>query len=221
MKNLTLKIAALAAVLLVPAACSALTAEEIIDKMLAAYKDKVSTVRCELEQTLFISEMESVQKMKGTLTLKKPDKFFVEYNEPMKQLVKCNGKTMWLYFPATKQVIVQDAEDLKNKENILFGFTSFAEKLKKDYTNKAPEDPGSDKVYTIESAPKGEFTEFTKLIFQVDRETYLPVKISVYTSDTDYIAVSFSNMKINDEVRDEVFDFKMPEDAVIISSPMK
>ncbi|MEI7904135.1 MAG: outer membrane lipoprotein carrier protein LolA [Candidatus Firestonebacteria bacterium] len=197
-----------------------LTGDEAVGYFSAVFEEKVNTFKADVLQTVAVSDLEAPQKLKGRLVLKKPDKFSVEYIEPRQQ-VKCNGKNVWIYMEAENQVLVQDLKDLNAKDNILFGFNSFINKLKKNYINSIVSKDNSRDLVEVEALPREGETGLSKIRLVIDSLRWLPVGITVYYSETNYISVVFSNQTVNEKVRDEIFEFKTPEGAIIINTPIK
>ncbi|GEM_PF-4579256 len=196
---------------------SAITGDEAVGYFEAVFSDKIDVFSAEIEQTTF-SDFSDPAVMKGRLTLKKPDKFSVDYREPEEQFVKCNGRKVWIYMPSMKQAVTQDVKNVKNRENILFGFAKFLSTLRRDFTNTLTNISGAEDLVTIESVPRSINPDFRKVVFIVDRSTWLPVKITVYYSDTSFIYVKFSNIKINGSAEDRLFEFTPPEGTTVVDA---
>ena len=180
----------------------------------------MDTFRADVLQTISISDLEAPQQLKGQLVLKKPDKFSVEYSKP-KQQVKCNGKNVWIYMQEENQVIVQDLKEFKAKENILFGFNSFTERLKSDFVNVLIFKNSAKNIVEVESVPKNDAFNLSRIRFTIDTLKWLPLKITVYYSDNNYISVAFTKPLINEKLKQGFFEFKIPEDATIINQPLQ
>ena len=199
---------------------SAMTGDEAVGCFEAVFSQKVEVFKADIEQATY-SDLSDVSVMKGTLTLKKPDKFSIEYTDPEKQLVKCNGRKVWVYMPSMNQAVTQDVKDIKNRENILFGFGNFLSTLRRDFTNTLTKSSGKDGLLEIESVPKTGGFDFRKVVFLVDRENWLPVKITVFYTDTSLIYVKFYHTKINTVAADALFEFTPPEGTTIVDTPLK
>ncbi len=196
---------------------SALTGDEVVGNIENEFSRKILVFSAEIEQTTF-SDISDPVVMKGRLTLKKPDKFSVDYKEPEEQIVKCNGKRVWIYVPSMKQVVTQDVKDSKNRENILFGFAKFFSTLRRNFKNTLKNVSEQEELVTIESVPRAVNPEFRKMVFLVDRNTWLPAKITVNYSDTSLIIIKFSNIRINGAAEDRLFEFTPPEGTAVVDS---
>jgi outer membrane lipoprotein carrier protein len=66
----------------------------------------LDSVRAEFTQDLLGKDGASVEHATGTLYLRKPGRFRWDYAKP-KQLIVCDGTTLWLYDPELEQVTVR------------------------------------------------------------------------------------------------------------------
>ncbi len=196
---------------------TAMTGDEAVGYFETMFSHKVAVFSAEIEQTTY-SDLSDPAVMKGRLTLKKPDKFSIEYKEPEEQLVKCDGSRVWIYMPSMKQAVTQDVKDVKNRENILFGFSRFLSTLRRDFTNTITSSQGSENLVSIESVPKSTKPDFRKVVFLVDRNTWLPEKITVYYSETSFVFIKFSNIRINGAANDRLFEFTPPEGTTVVDA---
>lgn len=203
--------------------CYSINTEEIMNNMSDTVNNKVETFKADIEQVVFISEMEGGTKLKGSITLKKQNKIFIDYNDPVKQSVISDGKSVWLYFPEQKQVIAQNIEVMKNKDNILFTLNKFVEFIKNKYDSKyIKEEKIEDKdYYMLECSPKSQSEEFVKINVWVSKEKWIPMIIDGYVNEVSKATITFKNEIINEEVKDEIFDFKVPDDVDVVSSPLE
>ena len=218
-----LKLKSLIVIFLMFGALHAITFDQIIDSMEFVHYKKIQTITSDIQQMVKIADMESTQKMTGTMVMKSPDKFYIEYSNPEKQTVVTDGKKVWFYVESTKQVIVQDVKDIKQKDNIFFNFGSFIKTLKEDYDSIVlkGEKVNSRRTVCFESKPKSAESEFTKIAFWIDRELWLPVRITVFFNETSTITVDFNNIKVNEDVDDSKFNFKVTNEMSVISSPLQ
>jgi outer membrane lipoprotein-sorting protein len=89
------------------------TARAILDKMVAA-QEKQAVFSCEVRREEWSeSTPEAVRKVRGTLKIKAVGKARFEITSPVRQLLVCDGKTLWMVMPEAKQVMRQNAESLK------------------------------------------------------------------------------------------------------------
>jgi len=203
--------------------CFSLSVEEIINNLTEVMNNKMDTFQSDVEQIIYVSDMESSQSMKGSITLKKPNKIYLNYTEPFNQLVISNGKTIWIYFPNMKQVIVQDISETKNKEYFLFQFNYLVDSIKNKFKMKILKEEELDgkEAVVIELTPKDENAEFIKINGWFDKKRWLPLSFSVYYNEISNISITFKNSKLNPDIKSDIFEFKIPEGVEVISSLLK
>ncbi|MFH1823795.1 MAG: outer membrane lipoprotein carrier protein LolA [Candidatus Firestonebacteria bacterium] len=201
----------------------ALNVDEVINNLTESMKNKMNSFEADVEQVICISDMEDPQKMKGNITFKKPGMMCLDYTEPNKQFVISDGKTIWIYFPAMRQVIVQDISEVKNKEYFLFQFDLFIDSIKSRFETKLLKEEKMENKETVlvEFIPRDEHSEFSKISGLFDKEKWLPIHLSVYYNELSNISITFKNFKLNSEVKTDIFDFKIPEGVEVISSLLK
>lgn len=213
--------------LLHTSSCYTLDKETVLNNIANLFQNKVDIFQSDIEQTIFVYDMENPQKMKGNIILKKPDKVYLDYSEPSKQLVVSNGEKIWLYFPGTKQVIIQDTTDVKTQDNFFFNLSSFIENLKNRFDYKIlTESERLEDIDTVlmEFAPKEENKdnmEFNTIKMWINKGKWVAVKISVYYNETNNVSISFKNIKINPKIEPDIFNFLVSTDMEIISLPLR
>lgn len=91
-------IAALAAALAMPAAVRAQSAETIIDRAAAAYRN-LGSMRAEFRQTLTNPLTGSTQTTTGEIIRRKPNLMSINFNNGDR--VAADGSTLWVYLPSS------------------------------------------------------------------------------------------------------------------------
>src|SRR3989339_197931 len=167
-----------------------------------------------------IENLTETQILKGTITIKKPDKIMLEYTSPVKQNIISDGKTLWVYFKEQNQVIVQAVSGMENKDNIIFQLPKYLKYLKDKYVGSLKEEEKYEEkgAVLLEFVPKKEGEDFTRIKLWVDKEKWLPFSTTVYIGENNSITVRFSNIRTNEMTDDSVFNFKLPEGVEKITS---
>ncbi|HUO81146.1 MAG TPA: outer membrane lipoprotein chaperone LolA [Steroidobacteraceae bacterium] len=110
MRRPALRLALVAALAL----ASAVRAEPAADAQALARLEKglanLGSVRAEFTQDLLGKDGASTEHAAGTLYLKKPGRFRWDYSSP-KQLIVCDGTTLWLYDPELEQATTRRVRD--------------------------------------------------------------------------------------------------------------
>ena len=192
---------------------------EVLQKMDSA-DSKVANISFSFSQEILIAVSQEKSTITGKATFKKPDLFRIEHANPEKQTVVSDGKKVYFYQPDFDQVMIEDWGSLSEKGNFpkgLFNFSSTISELRKDYDISISTNDETDKYYvlllTLKKEPKG-----TKIKLWISKNTYLCEKTEM-SSETVISTVILSDIKINKEIKDSLFRFKIPRGAQIISSP--
>lgn len=95
----------LLAILLLPTAAVAAPAPDALRR----FVEQVDTLSARFEQVQHDEDGEVLQTSSGQLWLARPGKFRWSYEKPYRQLMVCDGKTLWHYDPDLAQVTVRPA----------------------------------------------------------------------------------------------------------------
>ena len=158
------------------------------------------------------------QKQQGTghLYLMRPRKARYEYDKPEPQLFVSDGKNVYFYVPADRQVrkgAIRDTFDdriplmfLVGQSDLRGEFTSF-ERL-----STPPEIEGT---MVIRMHPKRK-SDVTELIMEVEPQSYLIRRLQLSRSDGTRLEFRFSNIRVNSGLQSNLFDFKIPDGVRVV-----
>lgn len=79
---------------------------------LTDYLNDLQTFKAGFTQSVFAKNNETKQTSKGLITVKSPDNFYLEYNEPYKLIYVADGKKLWSYDEDLEQVVVKEQGNL-------------------------------------------------------------------------------------------------------------
>ena len=79
----------------------------------------IKSLSAKFTQTIKGDDGSVMQKSSGQLDILKPGKFRWETFTPMKQLIVCNGKNVWIYEPDLEQVTVKPLNNSLSETPIL------------------------------------------------------------------------------------------------------
>lgn len=152
----------------------------------------------------------------GHLYLMRPRKMRFEYKNPEETLFVSDGKTVYFYVPADRQVnkeAVRETLDdriplmfLLGRSNLRNEFTRF-ERL-----NIQPFVPGTQ---SIRMFPKRK-TDITEIVMEVDTATYQVRRFKFTHADGAQTEFIFSNIRTNTRLKDALFDFKVPPGVEVV-----
>jgi len=152
----------------------------------------------------------------GHVYLKRSRMMRWEYKSPEEHYFISDGKTVYFYVPADKQVnkeAVKDTFDdrmplmfLLGRSDLRSEFTQF------ELLNTKPFLEGT-KV--VRMTPKRK-TDLTELIMEVDPANYQIRRLRLIHSDGSRSEFIFSNIRINTGVKASLFDFKVPQGVQVV-----
>jgi outer membrane lipoprotein carrier protein len=152
----------------------------------------------------------------GTLLVKKPGKMRWDYTAPEKKLFVSDGRTMFLYFPADRQVMKNPVPEQDQATSAVL-FLMGKGDIVRDF-NVRWADGGSDTVYRLRLDPKTRQAEYDWLEVTADRRTLQIVGLSTADAQGGRSSFAFSNFKENAGPADKMFEFTIPRGTEVISS---
>jgi outer membrane lipoprotein carrier protein len=139
-----------------------------------------------------------------------------EYTNPEEQLFVSDGKTVYFYVPADKQVNREAAKNtfddrmplmfLLGRSNLRNEFTSFV---------LLPDKPFLAGTKVIRMIPRRK-TDLKELIIEVDPQNYQIRRLILDHSDGRHSDFIFSNIRTNTGLDAALFDFKVPSGVQIV-----
>ena len=185
------------------------------------------SIRTEFEQNNYIKSLNTKTFSRGNLFIKKPGKIKILYSKPQKQIFISNKKSIWIYTPKFKQVLQRNIS--KRKQN-LNPITFLSEKinLTKEFDiSLLINENGSEKFWkgrkyvALKLIPKKTNLKFTKIGIK-----FLKIKADISDHRIhifEYIdrmgntsKFEFFNLVENEEIKDNVFEFTIPENIDVI-----
>lgn len=199
---------------------SAETTNEIMGRLQSTY----STIN---DFTISFTQRSSIKGFgekvfEGKLFIKKPKMIRWDYSKPLKQNIYINGKTAILYIPDQKQAIKQDLSRHPDAEPAL-GLLTNIEKWRDTFVIKSDEalSPGPSPAggeggqIRLILSPKNMAT-VEKVSVEIDKESYLINKLTIFEKSGNKVSFNFSNIKTNNSLKDKLFDFMIPKGVEIL-----
>jgi outer membrane lipoprotein carrier protein len=152
----------------------------------------------------------------GTVYVKKPGKMRWDYEKPEKKLVVSDGKTIFLYFPADKQVMknaVPEQDEATSAILFLMGKGNIIRDFGIRWVDTAADGP-----YRLRLDPKTRQAEYDWLELSADRNSLQIVGLTAGDAQGGRSSFTFSNFKENAGLSDKMFQFSIPRGTEVISS---
>jgi outer membrane lipoprotein carrier protein len=158
------------------------------------------------------------QKQQGTghLYLMRPRKARYEYDKPEPQLFVSDGKNVYFYVPADRQVrkgAIRDTFDDRIPLMFLVGQSD----LRGEFTSfeRLSTPPEVDGTMVIRMHPKRK-SDVTELIMEVEPQSYLIRRLQLSRNDGTSLEFRFSNIRVNSGLQSSLFDFKIPDGVRVV-----
>ena len=203
-----------------PDAVAAPSLGEVVDKVqeTCAHAQDLSA---HFEQIITIRSINQEQRANGILLLKRPRKMRWEYQKPEPRLFVTDGKTLWAYSPADKQVVVQDVDEAFASRlpiSILVGDCQ----LRRDFEitevgNAATRGSASSRVLDLK--PKRPEAGIARMLLEVTLRTYTLERITVFDLSGNTTVYALTDLKLNPGLSDQQFTFVPPAGVTVVTPP--
>jgi len=195
---------------------------DAVARSVQQHYDGVRDFTADFTQTYEGGALRKKSRERGTVLVKKPGKMRWTYKAPEEKLFISDGRKIYFYVPADKQVTVTSmpSEDkastpilfLVGKGNLTADFAvSFAEAT----SNGAAAAP-ADSV-ALKLVPKVRTPDYDSLVLIVDRRTLALRMLIAHAEQSGTSTFTFSNLKENVGLSDGQFTFSIPRGADVIT----
>jgi outer membrane lipoprotein carrier protein len=151
---------------------------------------------------------------RGTVKIKKPGRMLWEYTAPEKKTFVADGRKVYSYIPADKQVIINNVPaDDQATTAVLFlaGKGNLTRDFKVSYADSGPEGTS-----TLRLDPKQRQHDYDWLVLGVDPKTFQIRSLTAADQQGGRSTFQFSNYRENTGLSDGVFAFKIPRGVDVI-----
>lgn len=211
----------------------------------------ITTVRADFFQRSTIASKNKEFRADGQMylmpaTSSESLKFRFDYYRPTRQEIVCDGRTLWIYLPENRQVILSDVEEFFSPDRAYAGrerginFLQGLGRISKDFTivfNRTITDQAGN--YILDLTPLRASVTIEKLFITVSREaverragirpqTGLPpsgaeqlvpfpiLSTTVVDHEGNSTIMEFSNAVTNSMLSEMLFRFDVPPDAQVV-----
>jgi outer membrane lipoprotein carrier protein len=186
------------------------TAQDVLEKVRKKY-DSISDAQLKFSQksTFELSKIE--QNVKGTLLLKKTNKYRVETDD---QTIVTNGETVWSYTVSTKQVLIDHFkmdQNAMSPEKVLSGApTEFSSAL------LGREKLGKVEVVVLKLIPTNSQSLVKTMKLWVDIATWLIRKVEIADVNGKQTEYMVTEVRTNIGLQDSEFTYQPPEGTEVV-----
>lgn len=186
-------------------------AEDVV--ILSEYLKAMDNVTGEFVQHTFDGKGALLQSQKGTLHLKRPNKFRWKSQEPFEQLLLSDGETLWQYDEDLEQVSIQKLNQKLSVTPALL-LTGNVKTISQEYDVYGEK---LDKEYHFVLIPKGNETLFDRLRLEFD-ENKLLSRMVIKDEVGQKTTLNLLNVQKKSSMKDSLFTFDIPEGIDVIRS---
>lgn len=182
-----------------------------------AHNKTVKNIQFDFRQEIQFFNTNGVSEVTGAAAFQKPGQMRIEKKKPENQLTISNGKKMWVYTPAYKQVWVGSANHWAGASFLPKGIIpmdNYVKELTTNFKMKLKSGGGATSELWISAEPKNPDLGY-RMEMLISTTTWLPVK-TVFQSDTAKIVTELLNTKINLDIPNATFRFLPPKGTEVI-----
>jgi len=155
-------------------------------------------------------------KESGTVYVKKPGKMRWEYKTPEQKLFISDGRTMFMYFPADRQVMTNPVPEEDQATSAIL-FLMGKGDITRDFAIRFGDDRGEAAVYVLRLDPRLRQAEYDWLQVTVDRTTLQIRELAWGDAQGGRSTIMLSNFKENPGLADKMFQFAIPRGTEVIA----
>jgi len=144
----------------------------------------------------------------------------MELTKPVSQYLLIDKGKLQLYTPKQKQV--QEGSLGQNQDKVemfmALGFGSSSEDLMKNYNVTLAGEEAMDgrKTTVLDLKPKSSKLGIKSFQLWLDQEKWVSVQLKATETSGDYFLLKYSNIKLNTNISDSIFDLKLPKDVRVL-----
>jgi outer membrane lipoprotein carrier protein len=192
------------------AAHAATSGVEVGRQRVEKFLSGLEGLQAQFEQVLADRSGQIVDEARGTLAIRRPDRFRWDYRDPYEQVIVSDGSRVWLYDRDLEQVTVRKLDDTLSATPAML--LSGVGKLEENFTVTDVRRDGS--IEWVEMEPKRTDTDFTwvRLGFEGSALRYMHLgdKLGQTTR------LEFSHVERNPPLDPSRFTFTVPPGADVI-----
>ncbi|QDG49843.1 outer membrane lipoprotein carrier protein LolA [Persicimonas caeni] len=198
-----------------------MSAEDVAKRVQKFYK-KTKDYHAHFQQTYTDVAAGSKKKSQGRVYFKKPGKMRWDYykddGKGRKKVLVSDGESFWIYEYEFKQVFKKclASSQLPTSLKFLMGQGNLLKEFNVSFA-----DSSTAKAPVLELVPKEPTSKYTKLVFELDPKTFQVEQTTIYDPYGNTNQIEFNKAKINKNLPDSGFNFKVPKGARVLNPQKK
>jgi outer membrane lipoprotein carrier protein len=198
------------------AAAAELSASDVAARLQSHY-DTVKDFSADFTHTYEGGVLRRKTTERGTVVIKKPGKMRWTYTAPEEKLFVSDGRKVYAYVPADRQVTVSDlpsGDEPATPVLFLVGRGNVTRDFAPSYAPAVPGAPAD--AYAIQLVPKRRVPDYESLTVIVDRNSYALRMLVARDGQGGASTFTFSRLKENVGVPDAKFAFSIPRGVEVV-----
>lgn len=195
--------------------------QNIVSKLTEFAKD-TQTIAANVTQEKQLSLLKEKVCLSGSVLMKKPNMFRWDMVKPDKSIMVIDGELMTIYHPDVKEAQMFNLSGNPIASNTVKFFTtilwgSLTEIEKKFLVTLFRKD--NELVFKLTPLSKIVGRYLSSILIYYDEKTGVPQGFEMITPKGEKTVTRFSNIKINPEIKADIFKLKLPKDVCITNNP--
>ncbi len=153
----------------------------------------------------------------GSVQIKKPGRMRWDYTDPEKKLFLSDGRKVYSYIPADKQVVMSDMPADDNATAAVL-FLAGKGNLTRDFVVTYATSSETADTWALRLDPRQKQRDYDWLVIVVDRQTLQMRSLTAADKEGGRSTFAFTNYRENAGVADKVFEFKIPKGVDVITA---
>jgi len=197
---------------------------EVVKKIQARY-EKTKDLQASFTQKTRIEGFSTPVISTGRFYIKKPGRLRWDYIEPATEEIYVNKDDVKMYVPEHKQVLVGKLTYMAASQaplQLLQGVAKLDEEF--DIAPTPNKDRGAGGIPLLSLTPKQGRSEperaIQRIVIEVQPKTYFLKTIALHEVSGNIATFEFFELKPNNGLKDDLFDFKTPADVEVVRAPV-
>ncbi len=199
------------------------TPEELAQKVEARY-EQIEDLSADFTQSTTIEGFGTPLTSSGHLYIKKPGLLRWDYREPSRERIYVRGNDLKMYVPEHEQVVVGSLSQMVASKAPLRLLQGAAD-LDRHFALEPVDAPvrGAGKGPLLGLRPKdnetGAAPTLSRIVVELKPSTYVISRVWLFERSGNVSRFEFTEIRINEGLDREVFEFTPPEGTVIVEAP--
>ena len=205
--------------LLVPAQAGSQTRPPAVETARALQQkyDRVRDFTADFTHTYESGILKKTTRERGTVQIKKPGRMRWDYTAPDKKIFVSDGRQIYSYIPADKQVI-RSQMPAEDEATTAVLFLAGKGNLTRDFTVSYASSDETPDTWALRLDPKQKQRDYDWLVIVVDRTTLQIRSLTAAEQQGGRSSFAFTNYRENAGVPDKAFEFKIPRGVDVITA---